>query len=421
MIRADRASVVAPESLFREATSGENKGRTEEQAIIEKYAEYLQSNDPDKSFSFTFKAYKAADVKLALAQLFRGKCAYCESRYAGTQPMDVEHFRPKGGVEEVGADGKTRLAEGYPWLAARWTNLLPSCIDCNRPRIQHDALTGLDEKLGKANQFPVAGARMLPPVPGNPTPPLDDVALILDPTIDDPPEHLRFRSDGIVTSTTEKGRQSIRVYALNRAELVFERLGLASLIEQRLSIIEALAAIIADPALTDRLRLDLQDLVSHEIDGLMELTEPGRPFSAMARQLIEENAPLGLGGETPVAPAWSPAVDAMLQRLADRDPGPHHVTLAVRLAGLGFHPNLPPAATYVRWTVTGAARSATLYQETAGLVSDSVRQLSFAAGLPGADVPPGAHPKVRFTYERATLAAVLDAVARFRAWADATG
>jgi hypothetical protein len=169
------------------------------------------------------------------------------------------------------------------------------------------------------------------------------------------------------------------------------------------------------------LRLDLQDLVSHEIDGLMELTEPGRPFSAMARQLIEENAPLGLGGETPVAPAWSPAVDAMLQRLADRDPGPHHLTLAVRLAGLGFHPNLPPVATYVRWTVTGAVRSATLYQEKPGLVSDNARQLSFAAGLAGADLAPGVHPRVRFTYERATLAAVLDAVARFRAWADGTG
>jgi uncharacterized protein (TIGR02646 family) len=416
VIRADRSAVVTPESLTREAKTGENKGKTEEQVIIEKYAAYLLDNTPDKKFVFDFKAYKADDVKLALAQLFRGKCAYCESRYAGTQPMDVEHFRPKGGVEEIGPDGKAHLAEGYPWLAAHWTNLLPSCIDCNRPRIQHDALTGVDEKLGKANQFPVTGPRMVPPTPGSPTLPAEDAALIIDPTVDDPPSHLDFRDDGIVTSTTDKGRQSIRVYALNRAELVFERLGLSRLIEQRLTIIEALAGIVAGPGISDAVRLDLQDLVSHEIDALMELAEPGRPFSAMARQLIDENSPLQLA-PTPALPA---PVAAMLQRFADADPGTHHATLATRLAALGFVPNLPPVSPFVRWTVTGTVRTASLFQEKLGLVSDRVGQLAFASGLPGADIRVNDPPKVRYTYQQAQLDAVLDAATRFRAWADGT-
>jgi hypothetical protein len=328
--------------------------------------------------------------------------------------MDVEHFRPKGGVEAIGANGKPFLDKGYPWLAARWANLLPSCIDCNRSRTQLDKLTGVEEKLGKANQFPVSGPRMLPPTPGSPTQPAEDVALILDPTVDEPSEHLHFRADGIVTSESEKGRQSIRVYALNRAELVFERLGLAQLIEQRLRLIEALASVIGDPGLTPNLKLDLQDLVSHEIDVLMELAEPGRAFSAMARQLIDENSPQGL-----VPPPTLPApVAAKLQRLADADPGPHHVALATRLAALGFEPSAPPVSLFVRWAVTGIVRPVSLFQEKQGLVSDRVGQLAFASGLTGADVRFNDSPKVRFTYRQAGLDGVLTAATRFRAFAD---
>jgi len=417
MIRADRTGVVAPESLSRLAKSGAHQGQTEEQAIIAEYDNYLTAQPRPDKFDFEFKAHKADDVKLALAQLFRGKCAYCESRYAVTQPMDVEHFRPKGGVEEIGADGKARLAEGYPWLAARWTNLLPSCIDCNRPRIQHDQLTGVDEKMGKANQFPITGPRMLPQRPTGPEP-AADAALILDPCVDEPAQHLRFHEDGTVTATTEKGRQSIRVYALNRAELAFERLGLARLIEQRLATIEILSWVVDDQVLPEAVRLDLQDLVAHEIDALMDLAEPGRPFSAMARQLIDANSPVGHGVAEPVPPAWPPAVEAMVQRIAARDPSPHHLTVASQLWTLGYQPNLPAAATYVRWTVQGTSRGVTLYQETAGLVSDSRPQLELANAIAGAEVAPGTNPRVRWTYAGAKVDAVLVAAIRFRDWAD---
>ena len=110
-----------------------------------------------------------------------------------------------------------------------------------------------------------------------------DEALIIDPTLDDPLEHLVFRADGIVTATSEKGRQSIRVYALNRAELVFERLGLARLIEQRLTIIEALAAIIADPALP----------------AVLFASDLGRPVYERMGYLPISRATVWLGGLTP--------------------------------------------------------------------------------------------------------------------------
>lgn len=80
--------------------------------------------------SYEFKIYKAAAIKAELDKLFHGKCAYCERFFASGAPVDVEHYRPKGGVE-----GDT-THRGYWWLAMEWSNLLPSCIDCNRRRGQ---------------------------------------------------------------------------------------------------------------------------------------------------------------------------------------------------------------------------------------------------------------------------------------------
>ena len=83
-----------------------------------------------KKESFEFAAYKADEVKRRLEELFHGKCAYCETYYSASAPVDVEHYRPKGAVSE---DDKH---PGYWWLAMAWDNLLPSCIDCNRKRKQ---------------------------------------------------------------------------------------------------------------------------------------------------------------------------------------------------------------------------------------------------------------------------------------------
>jgi uncharacterized protein (TIGR02646 family) len=425
VIKVDRSSVAPPASLARKAKGGKHPGKTEEQAIVLEYTAYRTTTPPPEKFVFDFKAYRGDDVKAALHQLFRGKCAYCESRYAGTQPMDVEHWRPKGGVEEIGPDGRRRLIDGYPWLAARWTNLLPSCIDCNRPRTQHDAVTGEDVTLGKANQFPVAGPRMAAPDPDDQAPPAEDEALIIDPTVDDPMVHLEFRSDGTVVPIGPKGEHSIRVYALNRAELAFERLGLARLIEQRLTTIEALAAVIADDQLDTDLRYDLEDLISHEVDALLELADPGKPFSAMARRLIEENSPAGLT-RTPVVAPWPRDVAERLQTFAESDARADHLIVAARLVGLGFQPHLPQSrtdaaasrSTYLRWTLTGTVRTAAIYQDATGLVIHGQRLLVFASALKGADGRLGTHSSVHLTYKQSKLDAVLVATTRLRDWAD---
>ena len=204
--------------------------------------------------AFPFAAYKADDVKERLEALFHGKCAYCESLYASQAPVDVEHFRPKGAVQDDPSHG------GYWWIAMQWENLLPSCIDCNRRRRQGTPAAVSDLRVlyevmqsGKADAFPILGARAT----AEATDFSSERALLLDPTRDDPEAHLAFElrpgiAEGLVypkatgvqpadplpalsqdhqtvaaaaaaAGLSVRAAVSIQVYGLNRLRLVQER------------------------------------------------------------------------------------------------------------------------------------------------------------------------------------------------------
>ncbi|MDH6265392.1 hypothetical protein M2360_000773 [Rhizobium sp. SG_E_25_P2] len=256
MIKADRSKVPAPVVLHEPYRSD---GKTE----LQRVTEHMTGLGSDKTFEFT--RYKSAEVKEALEKLFHGKCSYCESYYSSTQPVDVEHFRPKGKV-----DGE-ETHPGYWWLAMEWTNLLPSCIDCNRRRNQRTP-NGDDPSLvrlrkdgdldrskelstGKACAFPLAAGGVRSSKFGDDL--VAEHALLLDPTRDDPDQHIVFHVGGdalvslvgpkplgqngaatlplaendpdvIVGAATaaglsEKGAVSTQVYGLNRLGLVQAR------------------------------------------------------------------------------------------------------------------------------------------------------------------------------------------------------
>jgi uncharacterized protein (TIGR02646 family) len=175
---------------------------------------------------FSFCAYKNAKVKAKLHEIFKGKCAYCEVDYAAGQPGDVEHFRPKGRVSE----GKKLIRPGYYWLGAEWSNLLPSCADCNRPRA-HVFPGGRRESRGKGDQFPLANPARRARRPGQER---YERVLLLDPSRSTPERHLEFTRDrlrlGVVRPAllgngreSEKGKHSIQVYGLDRVGLVKAR------------------------------------------------------------------------------------------------------------------------------------------------------------------------------------------------------
>lgn len=284
----------------------------------------------------TVRAYKGDDVRSTLEALFHGKCAYCETRYDVTGPVDIEHFRPKKGV-----DGEPEHL-GYWWLAAVWSNLLPSCIDCNRRRRQPTptAVASLTAALeasrnafktihtGKETCFPVAGTRVTtepPPADAAAALAAED-ALLLDPCVDIPGDHIRFHIDrdrplGLVfaaatgaeiedalpllsASTRDvenharaagisaRGAVSIQVYGLNRLALVQERTRvlrrlefMADLVVSLSTTADELETFAAGPEHDAKIRRavsKLREVVSRTLAEIRSMTEPTAPFSAMA-------------------------------------------------------------------------------------------------------------------------------------------
>lgn len=174
--------------------------------------------------SFNFKVYKDDSVQRALRKMFGRYCAYCESDYACAGPMDVEHFRPKGGFLIHDANAAPALKKpGYWWLAACWDNLLASCPGCNRVweqdvRLLED-LTEV-EKAGKGNWFPLENEAKRATKEGDEA--LEE-PLLINPCVDFPEDHLHFRPNGLVIPTTRRGYASVLTYGLHRDDLTRTR------------------------------------------------------------------------------------------------------------------------------------------------------------------------------------------------------
>lgn len=295
----DRTKVEPPASL----TDPDCAGLRELQRAQEHYRDHHIAPKPA---AFGFKAYKSGDVIDALARLFHKKCAYCESSYAAVQPMDVEHYRPKGGVHD--APGHP----GYWWLAAEWTNLLPSCIDCNRRRYQdlyrieaegRDA-AALQQLAGKQNMFPIAAGRRR--AGGAADVLADEDALLIDPCQRDPAAHLAWarRDPGTPDLTSvllpalavpkmagaaedPYARASIDVYGLNRSGLVDARKDLIVQLEYEL---EALERAIRNAAYLP------PEVLATELPGIIKQADylgghgmPTRPYSACATAFIQSS------------------------------------------------------------------------------------------------------------------------------------
>lgn len=103
---------------------------------------------------------------------------------------DVEHYRP---------------FDLYWWLAWTWDNLLFACAACNR-------------KGGKLDQFPLAEGSVR--LAFSEQPPGAERPLLVDPTIDNPREHIRFvrMPDGrwAPIGVSERGRETIKILDLSR-------------------------------------------------------------------------------------------------------------------------------------------------------------------------------------------------------------
>jgi hypothetical protein len=168
-----------------------------------------------------YKEQKA--VYFDLHSNFYGKCAYCESSIASNQPGDVEHFRPKGRLTDSNnkpimiddGNGGQIPHPGYYWLAYHFENLLPSCIDCNRPSRGNSGGT----LIGKWDQFPVKGNRATQPGEE-----VHEQPLLINPSLEDPDNYLEIDELGILHGRDDRGEKCIDLFGLNMREaLVNER------------------------------------------------------------------------------------------------------------------------------------------------------------------------------------------------------
>lgn len=161
---------------------------------------------------------KRSRVEDQLAISYKNKCAYCER----ICKADVEHYRPKKSVTG-------EVHDGYYWLCYEWSNLIPSCITCNREGSKH-------------NLFPIMGIRVMTPsilVNGeldlekfnsSSKPLIDELPYLIHPEVDNPDKFFEFEIDsdnkGIrITGVDPDGRgeKTIAICKLNRQELKLDR------------------------------------------------------------------------------------------------------------------------------------------------------------------------------------------------------
>lgn len=235
------------------------------------------TKQPPPTDNYKFKVYRDEAIKAALNDLFGKKCAYCEGMMEALISMNVEHFRPKGEVED--AQGVRRFP-GYWWLASDWSNLLPACDHCNT--IHNHRVNGVRVAMGKGSRFPLANAGQNALIVGAEA---AEHPLLIDPSGEDPSLFIRFEClvgqgrMGFASlakpkmtpggSEQPKGVASIDVYALNRPGLIEQRgrriknlaFNLES-IEERWS--SARAYLPSELAIRSiqRCRLDLRELIS---------------------------------------------------------------------------------------------------------------------------------------------------------------
>lgn len=138
-------------------------------------------------------------------------CAYCEGQIRESgEPVD--HFRPKSAVYD---HSKRPVASGYWWLTWSWENLLRACGTCN-------------DQQHKGNRFPLLheAARLTVLA----SPPQDEVALLLDPTREDPMDFIEFRIQGRDVDGAAQWkpfpRRGLTAFQARRAATTIEVLGL---------------------------------------------------------------------------------------------------------------------------------------------------------------------------------------------------
>lgn len=293
MIKINRNQVSKPLILDKK----NKEGKTETDRAIEHY-----TSPTFDGTNFDFKVYSDPEVKESLIKLFKGKCAYCESGFLHVYSGDVEHFRPKGEIEEATPNKKP----GYYWLAADWDNLLLSCRNCNQ-KLSHSIYGfGSKKTMGKMNQFPLSNSLKYVRKHDHLNGVTDEepYRLLLNPCIDNPEDHLEYYKEGVIRPKNDKkgnpsqmAKTSIDVYVLQRVPLVQSRekvlIEIQAQIQRLKEAINNYDDAIGDPDKTKQIYFER--VLKRELERLKNFLDPKEQYVGMARQIVGEFLKINFG------------------------------------------------------------------------------------------------------------------------------
>ncbi|QHI34911.1 hypothetical protein IMCC3317_02560 [Kordia antarctica] len=282
MIFIDRNLVTIPKIL----ENGSVKSKKELKEVIE----HFTGLDKLKTYK-KFKVYRDSSVKKKLIKMGKGKCAYCESTFLKTYVGDIEHFRPKGEIEELKASGDSK--PGYYWLAASWDNLLLSCRNCNQKSKQSTLNVEEAKSMGKMNQFPLFDEAKRARSHDTDLKEEEKVRLLLNPCKENPEDYFKYYINSGVMKPRKRKKflkqralSSIKVFALQRVLLVQEREKKAILISAQMQRVEEALFnfndFINDPIRSKR----FSEVLQRELVVIQDFLKPEEEYLGLARQMI---------------------------------------------------------------------------------------------------------------------------------------
>lgn len=198
MIRIERKRVQTPPSL-----SDHSPLKLNALGHARAYHEVEHSKRGQKKFTFDETPYRGQDLKIALLELFQGRCAYCETELSDVLPTEIVRHRPRTFATNNGVINE----DHYWWLAYEWENIYHVCVQCNRSKGRKFPIEGSRAAIGMPYQTVIDGER----------------PMLIDPCHDDPNIHLAFDDSGFVAGLTPQGQATVDILALNRADLVSSR------------------------------------------------------------------------------------------------------------------------------------------------------------------------------------------------------
>lgn len=178
-------------------------------------------------------------IRERLLEMSNSKCCYCECNVTeGGSYMEIEHFHPKG---------------TYPNEVVAWDNLLPSCKKCNTQKGEHDTVA---------------------------TP-------IINPSVDDPQEHLKIRVGVRFKAKDDLGAETIETLDLNnQVKHTTPRHKVVQKIENK---VEELLDKTQDYIDSHDKTIRKQNKLLKSVRELLQICQPSEPYSAFMSTALLTN------------------------------------------------------------------------------------------------------------------------------------